>query len=131
MVLNNISKCHFDRVPRRPVLLWKCAKMKILVKMGYKYSFLFGFYPLMLLIWDCSQNQNFKTIHMGAEKDFFFSKNNKNSPDFSCSHFFSHNLTFNLILNLYVTHTKSCWPLKWFYLYIFVHTCDKIFMKKM
>ena len=64
----------------------------------FSYFFMLFFPPMLpiLPIYDWTQSQNFKKIHMKAEKDFFV-KNNKNGPDFSCSQLFSQfNLQFDL-----------------------------------
>ena len=65
----------------------------LLVKMGYKYSF-FLFFPLMLLIWDCTQSQNFKNFSNESWK-ICFCRKITNGPDFSSPLLCFHNLTFN------------------------------------
>ena len=44
----------------------------LLVKMGYTYLFLLLFFPLMSLIWDCTQSHNFKTFLYESWKRCFF-----------------------------------------------------------
>ena len=115
-----IHHVSLKRFPQRD-RLWSLHSGKYpCVKMNFKNSFFFRWISSYVTNLRYDPKPKFQKNFIWKLKKMFLSKNNKNGSDFSCWQLFFTIWPSIWSKIFYVTQTKSCWPLKIFFLYIHV-----------